>query len=131
MHGPAGHAVEVGHLVRPRQGAELLVGEAARLGDEPVDLESPRLRVELRHRSGDRVDAPAADRKEISDQLRDRRGQRREDPAHLRSPPERGDASAEERDERRPAIVALRRFVHAFHGTPPAKTADTLGRLPP
>ena len=58
-HRPAGHAVEVGHLLDGRQRGQLGVGQLDRLLDLAADLEAVGRGIEHRHRRVDRVDAPA------------------------------------------------------------------------
>ena len=62
-HGPPGDAVEGRHLVVARKREKLLIAERPRFTHEPVDLQGIGVGIENRHRAGDRVDPPAADRK--------------------------------------------------------------------
>ena len=70
--------------------------------------------VEDRHRAGDRVDPPAADRDQVADELRDGRGDRREDPARSRRPRERGEPAREQEQERATSVGPL--VVEFLHG---------------
>src|SRR6476646_939699 len=86
-------------LLRGRQPPEVVVAQRHRSFDETVDGQRPARRIEDRHRPGDRVDAPAADREDVAQKLRATRRERREDPARRRCPGERGQAAREHAEE--------------------------------
>src|SRR5206468_4019393 len=78
--------------------------------------EPPFLLVEHGHRAGDRVDPPAADRNQVADELRDGRGDGREDPTRPRRPGKRGETARQQDEEGATPVRPL--VIEILHGAP-------------
>src|SRR6476646_50048 len=127
-HGPACHAMERGDLVCLRQSAELVVRQAERPADKPSDLESPRRRIEHRHRAGDRVDPPATDRAYVREQLGEDGRDGCEGSACGARPEKRTDPAREQPEEGASPVAARIRALSADGAPPPRRESQRSSR---